>query len=374
MRTVRTKGWWAVAAMVAVVAAGCAKKPEPAAAEPETVSGLRLVEAVGAEVPDMVEVVGTVRARQAATLSAEVMGRITRITVHEGDRVSAGQTLVVLTAEQLGAQAAQAEASVAAIGQQVAAAEREQALAATTLRRYEKLKEQNSVSPQEFDEVQTRAQAAEAHLAALRAQEQAARSAAAAAQTVQGYTKILAPFQGVVTQRLADPGAVAAPGVPLLTVEAVGPLRLEASVDESLLALVRLGAELPVTLDALGDTPVQGKVAEVVPAADPGSRSFVVKIALPNSSGLHSGIFGRASLARGSRKAVLVPRTAVVSRGSLEYVFVVGADGIAQLRYVSTGNTQGDAVEVLSGLNAGERVIEAPGERDLGGKRIEAGR
>jgi len=374
MRTVRTRGWWAAAAMAAVLAAGCAKKPEPAATEPETVRGVRVVEAVGAEVPDMVEMVGTVRAKQAATLSAEVMGRITRITVHEGDRVRAGQTLVVLTAEQLGAQAAQAEASVAAIGQQVAAAEREQALAATTLQRYEKLKEQNSVSPQEFDEVQTRAQAAEAHLAALRSQQQAARSAAAAAQTVQGYTKISAPFPGVVTQRMADPGAVAAPGVPLLTVEAAGPLRLEASVDESLLALVRLGAELPVTLDALGGTQVRGKVAEVVPAADPGSRSFVVKIALPNTSGLHSGIFGRAGLARGSRKAVLVPQKAVVSRGSLEVVFVVGSDGIAQLRYVSTGNTQGDAVEALSGLNAGERVIEAPGERDLGGKRIEAAR
>jgi RND family efflux transporter MFP subunit len=374
MKAVRRAVWWTVAALVVSVAAGCAKKPEPATVEPQTVSGVRLVEVAAAEVPDTVELVGTVRARESATLSAEVMGRIAKIAVREGDRVRTGQTLVVLTAAQLGAQAAQAEASVAAIREQVAAAESEAALAASTLRRYEKLKEQKSVSPQEFDQVQTRAQAAQAHLAALRSQEAAARSGAEAARTMQGYTTISAPFNGVVTRRMADPGTLAAPGVPLLTVEGAGALRLEASVDESLLPLVRVGAAIPVTLDALGAKQLQGKVVEVVPAADPGSRSFVVKIALPKTPGLHSGIFGRAGLARGSRQAFLVPRSAVVARGSLEAVYVVGADGIAQLRYVSTGTAHADALEVLSGLSAAERVVEAPGERDLGGKRIEAGR
>ena len=190
--------------------------------------------------------VGTVRAAESATLSSQVMGTVTSIAVREGDHVRAGQTLLSIDAAQLASQTDRAHASVVAMGQQVAAAESDAALAASTLKRFEMLKAQKSVSPQEFDEVESRSKAASARLAMVRSQEGEARAAESAARTMQGYTRIHAPFNGIVTERKVDPGAMATPGSPLLTIEKAGALRLEVSVDESLLSFVHAGASIPV--------------------------------------------------------------------------------------------------------------------------------
>ncbi len=236
------------------------------------------------------------------------------------------------------------------------------------------LRAQKSVSPQEFDEVATRARSASARVAALRSQQAEAVAAVAAARTMQGYTRIQAPFDGVVTERKVDPGAMAAPGTPLLTVEKIGALRLEVAVDESLLSAVRVGPAVPVVMEAFADSPMQGKVARIVPSADPGSRSFLVKIDLPPNKGLYSGMFGHAMFARGSTRDVLtIPRSALVTHGSMQSVYVVGPNQVAEVRYISTGNSHGDEIEVLSGLSSGESIVDSPGERELAGKRIEVG-
>ena len=300
------------------------------------------------------------------------MGTISSIAVREGDRVKAGQTLISIDAAQLGSQADRAHASVVAMGQQVAAAESDAALAASTLKRFEMLKAQKSVSLQEFDEVETRSKAASARLAMMRSQEGEARAAESEARTMQGYTRIHAPFDGVVTERKVDPGAMATPGSPLLTIEKTGALRLEVSVDESLLSFVHAGASIPVTIDTLGSQPVAGKITQIVPTADTGSRSFLVKIDLPAAPGLHSGMYGHAQLARGAKDVLTVPRTAVIAHGAMQYVYVIGQNHIAELRYISIGNPYGSEIEVLSGLSAGETVIDSPGEREFSGKRIEA--
>ena len=361
------------AAIVIAIAGltGCAPKTVPAAA-PEVVRGVHLVQVATRKTPNLVDAVGTVHAAETATLSAQITGTIANIAVREGDRVRAGQTLIAIEAAQMTAQVERAEASIAAMEQQVSAAESDAALAASTLRRYEMLKAEKSVSPQEFDEVATRSKAASARLAALRAQQAEATAAASVARTMQGYTRIRAPFDGVVTERKVDPGAMAIPGSPLLTVEKSGRLQLEISVDESLLPSVRTGAAVPVIIDALGDRRIAGRVARIVPVADPGSRSFLVKIDLPSTPGLYSGMFGHTSLPRGnSRDVLMLPRTALVTRGAMQCVYVVGADHIAGLRYVSAGPVDGNEFEVLSGLSAGESVVDSPGEAELGGKRIE---
>jgi RND family efflux transporter MFP subunit len=193
-----------------------------------------------------------------------------------------------------------------------------------------------------------------------------------------GYTQIHAPFDGVVVSRKADPGTLATPGTPLLLVDKVGRLQLEVTVDESLLGTVKMGANVPVVIDALaqegGAGRITGKVSRIVPAADATSHSFVVKLDLPASAHLRSGMYGRAELSRGSKSALMVPRSAVITRGSLQEVYVVGPDQIASLRYVTLGVPQGDLVEVLSGLSAGEMIVDAPGSQELGGKRIEVQR
>ncbi len=363
----------ALVAITAILASCSRQTAAPAVAQPEVVRDVRVVQVSARQLPNTVDAVGTVRAAQSATLSAQVMGTIASVAVREGDHVRAGQTVITIDAAQMAAQVERASAGVAAMEQQVAAAASDAALAQSTLKRYEMLQTQKSVSPQEFDEVSTRARSAAARVAALQSQQTEAVAAVSAARTMQGYTRIQAPFAGVVTERKVDPGAMAAPGVPLLTIEREGAYRLEASVDESLLSDVRVGEELPVWLDAQGDTAIHGRVAQIVPAADAASRSFLVKIDLPAAKGVFSGMFGRAAISHGgSRAALFLPRSAVVTRGSMQGVYVVGPDAIAGLRYVTLGSASGEEVEVLSGLSAADTVVEAPGDRELGGKRIEA--
>lgn len=349
----------------------CSKKTGVAAA-PAVVRGVRMVAVQARQVADTVDAIGTVQPAEQATLAAQVMGTVRSVAVREGDRVRAGQTLVTIDAAQLQSEAERARASAGAIEQQIAAAESDAALAASTLRRYEVLREKKSVSPQEFDEVQARSKAASARLDATRQQEKEARAAESSARTMQSYTRIRAPFDGVVTERKVDPGALAAPGSPLLTVEKASRLRLEVSVDESLLSAVRMGATVPVKIEAAGDAPLEGKVVQIVPAADPASRSFLVKIDLPSTAGLRSGMFGSAQFPRGSRVILLVPRSAVVTHGSLQGVYAVDANRIANLRYITLGAMRGSEAEVLSGLSAGDAIVEAPGGQELAGKRIEA--
>jgi RND family efflux transporter MFP subunit len=264
-----------------------------------------------------------------------------------------------------------AQAALAASEHQLAAAQTQQRLAEETLARYDKLFQRKSVSPQEYDEVKARAQAAAASADAAQAERSQANAAVSQAQSGLAYTSIRAPFNGVVTERRADPGALATPGVPIMTVESIGRFRLEATVDEANLRFVKMGGNVPVSLDAYPGESLTGKVTQILPAADPASRTFLVKIELPAAKVVRSGLFGRAQFARGERTAILIPNSAVVRRGALNGVFAIGQDNIATLRYVTVGNAVGDRVEVLSGISPNEVVISSPGDRELGGKKVE---
>jgi multidrug efflux pump subunit AcrA (membrane-fusion protein) len=126
-----------------------------------------------------------------------------------------------------------------------------------------------------------------------------------------------------------------------------------------------------VRFDAFDGTPLTAKVVQIVPAADPASRSFVVKLDLPANPALRSGLFGRAEFSRGEKQAITVPRSAVLDRGQLQSVYVVGERNLATLRYVTLGPAAPDRVEVLSGLTAGETIVVDPAGRELAGKRVE---
>lgn len=343
------------------------------AAQPAQVAtaNARLVESREQQVPVGVRATGVLHAKDTAILSAQVMGRIEQVLVREGDTVRAGQTLVLLDGAALRSSLAQVQASLTAAQDQEAAAQSNASLAASTLARYRQLEAGKSVSPQEMDEVARRAEAAQAQLAAAHAQTAAVRNQVRGAQTVLEYTRITAPFTGVVTARMADPGSMASPGMPLLQLDRAGALQLQAAVDESAIASVHRGMKVQASIDGLAG-PLAGTVTGIVPAADPASHSFLVKIDLPLSSQLHAGMYGTAEFFSGTRAAVLIPRSAVVARGSLDCAYVLDQQGIAQLRYLTLGSRFGDSIEVLSGVAAGERLVDAPGDRDFEGKRIDA--
>jgi RND family efflux transporter MFP subunit len=368
---------WALAPVgalaVLLLLSACSSEPRTVSAAPELVRNVPLLTVQRATIPDSLEAVGTLQAAQTSQLSGQIMGNIVQMRVKEGDRVRRGQVLAVLEDAQPQAAAAQAMAAENAAQQEIAAAESDYSLAEATFKRYQDLYSKRSVSPQEFDEVKAREQAASARRALAQAGLAQAQAALAQAQTTLGYTRVRAPFDGVITEKRADPGTLATPGMPLLVVEDQRRFRLEASVDEGDIRLVRLGQAVPVTLDSLPGVQFSGRVAQVVPAADPASRSFVVKVELPDDARLRSGLFGRAHIARGQRQAILLPRGAVLERGQLQGVYVVAQDGVAALRYVTVGGSPvGEQVEALSGLQGGERVVAAPGDRELGGKRVES--
>ena len=331
----------------------------------------RVVTSEEQQAPINVSATGTLHAREMAVLSAQVVGRVQQVLVREGDSVKAGQTLVILDDSTLRASAEQADAAVKAAGNQQAAAQTNSDLAASTLARYQKLEAEKSVSPQEMDEVTRRAQASAAQVDALKAQESAAKAQATGAHAMLEYAHIRAPFAGVIAARMVDPGALAAPGVPLLGIDSTGPLQLQSTVDESILGAIRLGMRIPVQMVGTSAAPVNGTVAVIMPAADPSSHTFLVKIDLAPSSGLRAGMYGTAQIQTGTRRAVRVPASAVVLRGSLACAYVLDQNGMAQLRYLTLGATEGHFVEVLSGISGGERLVDEPGDRDLAGKRIE---
>jgi multidrug efflux system membrane fusion protein len=165
-----------------------------------------------------------------------------------------------------------------------------------------------------------------------------------------------------------DTGMTVFPGTQLITVEEEGNYRLEAAIPESFMGKAKPGDDVRVVIDGIGG--MKGHVAEVVPAIDPASRTFTVKVDI-TGNGLRSGIFGRAYLAMGSHRGVTVPKAALVEQGALTSLWVVGKDNIARMRLVRAGRTVDDRVEIISGITPGERIIVSGMDGVIDGARVE---
>jgi len=359
-------------AILSLILVGCSSGRQSVGVAPETVSNVAVVSAQTATVPDLIEAVGTLRAAETSQLAAQMMGNIVEVRAREGDHVQRGQVLAVIDDAQPRAALDRATAADLAAQQEILASETDLTLAEVTFKRYQTLYDRKSVSPQEFDEIKARYQAAQARREMARAGQAQAKAASQQARTALGYTHIVAPFDGLVTEKQADVGTLASPGTPIFTVEDLRRYRLEATVNETDLRYVRQEQQVSVSIDALGDRELKGKVVEIVPAADPASHSFLVKVELPSDPALRSGLFGRAQFTRGERTALLIPRTAVVERGQLQGIYVLDQNRIVGLRYITLGNPLAQQVEVLTGLQAGEMLIVDPGRRELSGKKIES--
>lgn len=273
------------------------------------------------------DVVGTVRAKLRAVIEAKVSGKIEQMLVVPGQQVKAGELLAVIDAREVQARYDQA------------AAARQQADA--DLKRLASLFDQKILAQAEYDGAQARARIANA--------------AVAEAEVMMSYTKVAAPFGGVIARKHADVGDLASPGKPLLDMEDSRALRLEADVPEAVVGRLSLGDKLPVRITAL-ESELAGVISEIAPAGDSSSRTFLVKLDLPSSVGVRAGQFGRVAMPVGETAALRVPVAAVVVRGQMELVFVLWQDK-AQLRLIKTGKRLGGEVEVISGIEAGEKVV-----------------
>jgi RND family efflux transporter MFP subunit len=355
--------------LVSALWTGCGGEVRRTAAAATTAVSVQAATAAMQDWPDAYEATGTVRARTSAVISAKVMAYVRAVPVQVGDHVREGQELVTLEAQELDAGVRRAEAAEAEVrgavletDHAIAGAKAALELAQSTFRRMEELAAKKSISNQEFDEAATRVKSAQSAYDAARAKRGQVDSRMAevgqeirTARIMRDYARIQAPFGGVVTAKSVEPGNLAAPGAPLLTIEREGSYRLEAEVDESKLPLIKAGGPVEVELESL-DRRLPARVSEIVPAVDAASRAYTVKIDLPSLPNLRSGMFGRTRFPMAPRKAMTVPAKALVERGQLQSVFVV-ENGAAHMRLVTTGRRGSDAVEVLSGLSEGEKIV-----------------
>lgn len=298
------------------------------------------------QLPENYEAVGTVRPLSEITVEAQVPARVQKILVRAGQAVAPGDLLVSLDDAQYRARHEQARQGLNAA---LAALERAKA----EYQRVQRFAASEAATRQSLEQAKAAFLAAEAGVGAARKQVEEA-------EITLGYTQVRASRAGQVVRRMAEPGDLALPGRPLLMIQTGGQWRLEALVREGLVDLITPGRDLRVAVPSLNGE-IKGRVEEIVPTADPQTRSFLVKVGLEDAPGLRAGMFGRLLVPVGQRPAVLVPREAVERIGQLETVRLRTAQGWRRV-YVTTGQVSGSQVEVLSGLKGGEEIALGGGD------------
>lgn len=270
---------------------------------------------------------GTVTSDHRVSISSRISGYIREMTVREGDSVKEGEVLVRIDPVDAKQALIQAKADLAD--------------AETDLKRYKELLKVGAVTNQQAEKVQLRYKVAKSQVEQARNQ--------------LSYAEVSSPVAGVVVEKRLSQGDLAAPGTAILTLEDPASLLVETYVSEQFVSKIHEGDEVDIKI-ASQDRLYQGVVRQVVQAADSLSHQFLVKTALSASPDIHPGMYAQTGFHTGSRQAILIPREAVISRSGLHAVYLVSAQSVAQYRLIRLGETRGDQVEVLAGLNDGDVV------------------
>jgi len=333
--------------------AGCKGSVPPGSVEVRrpAVTNVSMVEVGSSLVDEYFETSGTARAKTISNISSRTMGNVTKLNVKEGDKVAAGQVVITIDDRDAVQKMIGAEKTVEA-------ARQNKSLMETTYQRYKQLYDEKALSQQEIDQIESQRKLAEIEY-------DRAMAGLAEAQVYHGYTKIVAPVTGVVTEKKIDAGSMAVPGATLLTVEDNSSSTIDAYADEHLLAKLKKGMPVEVVVDSAGQG-VKGQIREIVPSIDPASRTFLVKIEIKGAF-LKTGQYARVRIPVGKKEVVLLPLKAVVERGQLTGVYVVDDRGIISYRLIRTGMRYDGGVEVLSGVHLKERVITEGVDRAVDG-------
>ncbi|MFQ5675388.1 MAG: efflux RND transporter periplasmic adaptor subunit [bacterium] len=305
---------------------------------------------------------GTIEPLERVRLSTKIMGWIEKIYFDEGESVEKGALLVKLRSEDLQAKGAQAQAAINAAEVHFKNVE-------TNLARIESLFEKKAATQKELDD-------ARAAFASAKSGLETAREMKKEVEYLLRYTALIAPFDGVVSRKMLEEGDLANPGQPILEVEDMSKAKIVAKVPESEVLTLEIGMPVTVFVQASSFGTNGNKrtyaIDKIVPSADAMSRQFDVHVLVDNPDGvLRSGMFARIAAGKAEEMTLLVPQAAVFSRGQLEGVFTVDAESKARLRWIRTGTRQNDWLEVLSGLNPGDRIIVEGVSQIMDGQTVE---
>jgi len=300
--------------------------------------------------PKIWEAVGVVHPDSKSVISSKIVALVTELPVRAGQHVKKGDLLARLDDRDLKTRLSQTE-------QALRRAEATLAIAQSDYNRDKALVEKKVIPPVEFDHTRLRRDTAEADVARLK-------DAVKEAHILLGYAVIDSPYDGVIIDKNAEVGDLAAPGRPLLTMYEQKSLLFEATIPEQYSSSVRLGRRYSFRIPSLNRR-MTGRVKELIPSADPASRTTLARLTIPNTKGLVPGMFGRMEIPTGEAEHILIPAEAVIRVGQLTMVDVIG-DGVLRRRSIQVGRRFKDKIEVLSGLVEGERI--AASVSDGGGK------
>jgi RND family efflux transporter MFP subunit len=340
-------------------------KSGKAKGERPEIKGVTIVDVAPAVSDSFYETSGTVKAKSVGILASKTMGTVVNIRVKEGDKVKVNDVLMNLDDRDAAQRVKSAEAAYRESLKAREAAEKNKNLAEVTFKRYSRLYEEQVISQQEFDQMETQAKVAQLEYERIAGSVERAQAGLDEARIFLGFTRIAAPFAGVVTEKRIDTGSMASPGIPLLVIEDTSQYKIEAPVDERLLSRIKPGMPASITLDATGEK-IQGRIAKIVSSVDPATRTFRIEIDVKGSS-LKTGLYGKVTIPDGTREIISVPIKAVVEKGQLTGVYVVDNEGIVSYRLIKKGKVSDGKTEILSGLKTGDRIITEGIERAVDG-------
>jgi RND family efflux transporter MFP subunit len=346
---------------------GCKDKVAPGIAEVQrpVISGVTVEAVQVAAIPQYYETSGSTSAGTTSVVASRLMAAVTKVTVKEGDRVQKGDLLITLDDNDIRQKLQAAEAAHQEALQAQAAARENMALAATTHQRYKNLFEGKAVTRQEFDQVTAAAKVAVLEYQRLEAT--AARTAAGLDEikVLRSFAAITAPTDGIITNKKVEPGNMAVPGMPLLTVADTSSMEIRTAVEERYAGRISPGMEAAVQIPAL-DRQMTCWIKEVVAAVDPGSRTFPVRITLDETE-VPPGLYAKIRVTAGERPGLLVPAKALVYKGQLSGVYAVDGNNIVTYRLVRTGRQINDRIEILAGLAENDLILTSGVDKAVDG-------
>jgi len=310
-----------------VLFSACSESPEIKSQTTLPRAKVRVLELQAVAVPFLVEVPGTVQAVESAQIAARVSGQVTAVPVSAGSRVKKDELLVKISAAEIAAQVQQAETQLSQAKRNLEREERLLNSGASTRESVKSLRELMQISEAAWRE----------------------------ARAMLNYTSIRAPFDGLVTHKFVEVGDLAAPGKPLLQLENSAQLEALVPVPEALVINLSIGDFLQINIPA-AEVHLAAEIMEIAPTVDPTTRTTQVKLLLPDNPKLRSGQFARISLPGKEVTTLLIPARALQRNGQLEQVFVADKE-VAHMRLVRTGTQSADQIEILSGLEPGDKII-----------------
>lgn len=340
-----------VLASVLCSCGGHKEPPSSAASQPELKTQAELYTVHNQSLPVLAKFPGSVITSDQISISSRIMGYVRSVDVHEGQTVQSGQTLLTIDSHDVTGAINQARAEVnkayAALSE-----------AKNNYDRYASLYKEDAVPKQVYEQMQTAYKVAQSNYSA-------ALAALKQAESQLTYVKITAPFSGTITSRMVDPGQMATPGFPLLTLQGSGQKQVEVQVNNQAFATLKPGETVTVRYtDFQGEEhQFQGPVERMVDATDPVSHTHTVKIGVPENVNVRSGNYVVVEIVVAHEPGILVPLSAIHDRGGIRGVFVLDDQNKAWFRMVRLGHVIDGKQVILSGLVPGERLVTKSDER-----------